>query len=588
MRIDLMGMIQEAHGPYGGRDGALRLSTLKDGTIIAVPRKTAMTGNAIHPLHAWARLQWIALDAYWRGLPNRIRTEWGKCTRYSARCYESRLDHFRRVNMPRAILGMPHLRLPPVCADSHCTYLERPQDHRRINRNAPLQLWVSGQTKPEPPWAPGDPLEPAPDREHAVDSQATFDFCYADNPNPLIPPPFCDNRLCPATVTHCRPLLHAWPYIDFEPYPGRTYFTWESQLDPESGDRTTPWIVSHVVESKRRWAEDLPYEKIMASHLYCDQGIFREHEIPGGRGWCLELIYWSGPAVKLSYAYYYQPLRDACPTGPFLLFAVEDVYGTYPWQEYLELQADGPEPGTPYPCNRQFQGVYFDSTHIATCIVDLTNPNNWAGLTWEAGAYDSTLSLGSCGGPAFLSATPIMCTEVGDNAGFYYFLVYFEHHGTDWLLLYRKPTHWWQYGPWGHYFIVADGPEYNWAPPCLNVWQEYVNWPQRDPNTAANVAWTVAGIIAVDLAIGVAFKVAARVSEWAYAVEPYSEAAIIEAAGPAAPAQQILTSEAWRCTVQTAHAALPPIKIGDHLAIEAWRRVHNLPVPWANPIPIPW
>jgi hypothetical protein len=573
MRVELAGLICEAHGPIDTRASNLRLSTLPDGTITAVKRKTAMTGDRIYPIHAWTRLHWIAVDAYWRALPRRIRKEWGRCTRHTVDCVESNLDTFRHVNMPRAILGMPILRLPPTREDSHALYLETPHDNRRTFRRKPTQLWVHGLEKPEPPWAPGDPLEPIPNTEHAVDSQKPFNVFAGDHPNALVPSPFCDTRDCPATVNHCRPLLHAWPYADFVTYPGRDYFTWESQLDPVSGDRTTPWLVSHVVESLQRWGSGDAYEKIMASHIYCAEGIFREHDIPTGKGWCIELIFWSAPAVRLSYAYYWAPLSRCCADGPYQLWAVENVQGSYPWAQALILQADGPPPDTPYPCGPHWVSE-IDTIHsYAACIADLENQDNWCGLLWSGDDWVNHLVPAQCGGPGFSSCTPIMCSDAGPNAGFYYFLVWVNKNRVPVPLLYRKPTTWWQAGPYGHYWLVDPDAETTWAPQCVLVWAEDVDWPKRDPNTALNVSISIAEFIALEIAIGYGLVALKRVAQWAGVLYPYGTMPIQQAAGASGPIMDAMTSEAWRCSVATAHGTTNVIKLGDPIAIEARHRL---------------
>ncbi|MBA7536811.1 hypothetical protein ES705_29076 [subsurface metagenome] len=284
MRIELMGMLQSASGPFGGRENHLKLTTQRDGNIIVTKRKTAMTGNRIYASHAWTRLNWIALDGRWRSLPHKVRVEWGKCIRRTTDTVKSNLDEFRAINMPRMILGFPPLRLPPDRFKSQVHYFSRHSDPSRRRRRKPLQVWTSGVMKPEPP----EPGEPPGEGE-------PFDLFDTGDPHPFVPSLSCTWPPCPESLNHCYDICYAFPDVPFETRPPNTYLEW---LCPASGDppqRGDQWALVRRIESLRIWYGDEPYETVSAWPIRCRTGDWETMTIPWPGAWCVQLKYESPP-----------------------------------------------------------------------------------------------------------------------------------------------------------------------------------------------------------------------------------------------------------------------------------------------------
>ena len=341
MRVKLIGLLQSATGPFGGRAGHEKLVTRKDGQVLAVPRKTSMTANRIYNVMEWAKINWILVDCLWRNSAPRIRVEWGKCTRRTTDLATSNLDMFRKINMPRAMLGQPLLTLPPDKFHSWCTYLPRPPQHSRHNRRPPQQVWVAGQQKPDPPWTPS-PQEPQdPYKGAGPPDPLPFDALRGPIANPLVPSASCAALQCPDNVLYCYDELVCYLPIPFEPKPDSNYFRWLAYTTPDKTFRRPVWDIKTEIHSKRIWYKTIPYERVEAMNVECYTGSFYGHPLPWPYAYCVRLKYISDPAVKLSYAYYWRNTADCCPDGAMELGWVQHVYGTFPWPEHILLQAGG-------------------------------------------------------------------------------------------------------------------------------------------------------------------------------------------------------------------------------------------------------
>ncbi len=484
MRIELASFLQAATGPYGGRTAGTKLVTRQDGTILVTARKTAMTGDHVHPVHAWARVIWIYVDALWKSLPRRIRAEWGLCARRTTDKASSNLDEFRHVNMPRALLGMPMLRLPPDRSKSQAMYLPPPDTAGRHSSKAPTQLWIEGVEKPEPPWTPTpdepEPPWPGPDPP----PPAEFDVNKGPFGHPLVASASCYGCPCPDDVPYCYDELYVKPPVDFLARPGSDYFLWKAYTPPDRSYRTPVWDIQTEIWSERRWYDNVPYERLIAENVACYADTYEGVPLPFGSAYCVKLTHYSSPGMKLSYAYYWQFSTELCPHGYFELAWTFHIYGDYHYPESLTLERGGDVITEPPPCFDP-GGILLQDEHPSTVWLDNSATEMWAGYTWDlTGPRKAWPRPELCAGPAYLNVSDIRCCDTEPRKGMWYFQITVLHNGTPYLLEYRKPIFRDDYGIFGTYFIHDPTHHHSWASFGITLQDKAVDWTEFVPDVA--------------------------------------------------------------------------------------------------------
>lgn len=574
MKIELTGLLQSATGPYGGRAAGTKLVTRKDGQVLVVKRKKAMTGDRVYVLHAWSRVLWIYVDALWQSLPQRIRAVWGQCALRTADNARSNLDEFRHVNIPRAFVGFPMLRLPPDRFRSHATYLPRPPQHSCHHRKPPMQIWVDGYEKPEPPWvpAPDEPVCPFPDC-HPPPAPPFSPFEGAE-PHPLVASASCVYVPCPDNVTYCYDELYCMMPVAFETKPGVDYFRWQALTNPERTWRSPVWDIKTEIHSKETWGDGFVYEKLMAENVQCYTGTYEGGTMPWPSGWCVKLTHWSAKAVKLSYAYYWRDSTELCPGQHFERAWVYHVYGAYPWPQHIYLQPKGDLIGDPPPCPPLVSGI-LEFVYPTGFWVDYTDNKQWAGFTWEVdsgrSAYPWTFL---CAGPAFLSVSDIKCCDTAPRKGMWYFQIVVQHAGGPVLLEYRKPTVYADQTIFGTYFLHDPYNIHPWAAYGILVYDERKDWHDEEPTITWILVRKIAVFMICQLIGWFAHKGLSAAAAWAGLGTPYSYAPIQASLAAARPAIQTLGAGAWRCRLK---AQIGAGAYQNHvLAREAMRRFRAL------------
>ena len=576
MRIALNSLLHSASGPYGGRANHLKLSTTQDGQVLVTPRKRAMTGDHVLPVHAWARIHWMGVDAYWKTLPRRVRIEWGKCGRRTSDLAQSNLDQFRKVNMPRALLGFGLLRLPPDRFGSQAIYIPRPPGNPRPTRRPPMQVWLAGQEKPEPPWKPGDPQEPSAHTWPEPGSQRAFGHFDADAPNIVVPTPFCWPSTCPTSISHCPLYLYNWHPTAYEPRAGKNFFRWATPQAPDMTHEEPYYRILNEIWSERIWYGDEPYKKMLASDLKCYSGTWEDIPIPWPGAWCVKLTHWSAPAVELSYAWYWQPRLTPCPGGTFSLAKKEDVHHYYDWPPFIVLQPVGIPPDQIKPC--PLPGDIEDAPRWATTHWEhLSNPAYRAGITWQFAASGNAFPFERyCFTLGMTHLSDLQCNHSGPLKGHYSFTLTMSVAHHEYPLVYAKANHHLFYGPLGWYVLQNEGPERDWASPTLLIWDENVDWNEEDPNSNRHVYYRVAQMIALAfLSRIIALKVG-DVRALREAQRYYAWDATQKAASASLEVAEMFAENEWRCSMIAAGHYGPPIKIGCALATEAARRMKML------------
>ena len=476
MKIELAGFLQAATGPYGGRAAGTKLVTLRDGQVLVTRRKTSMTGDHVLPIHAWSRLNWIMVDCLWQTLPRRIRAVWGMCARRTTDKSSSNLDEFRHVNMPRAILGMPLLRLPPDHAKSQGMYFPSQDVIGRRNRKKPTQLWVAGVQKPEPPWKPTpdepDPPWPGPDPPPPQE----FDTEVGPVPNLLSVSASCVACPCPDTVPHCYDLLYNKQPVDFVARPGHDYFLWKAWTNPERTVRSPVWDIQTEIWSERRWYDDEPWERVVAENVACYADTYEGRPLPFGSAYCVKFTHYSGPGMMLSYAYYWQFATELCPYPYFELAWATHVYGDYPWPASIDMAPSGDLLVEAPPCPDHY-GVLLRPENPSGCWLDNTDLSMWAGWTWYMpGPHEAYPRPELCAGTANVNVGVIKCCDTEPRKGMWYFQVTVLHGGEPILLEYRKPLYRDDYGVFGTYFLHDPNGIFGWASFGVMLHNRQVDW----------------------------------------------------------------------------------------------------------------
>lgn len=547
MQIQLSGLIQAATGPYGGRANRLKLSTRQDGRILVTPRKTSMTGDVIHPLHAWTRSMWIVADAFWTTLPRRVRALWGMCARRTTDKASSNLDEFRHVNIPRLIVGMPMLRLPPDRFHSYCCYLERPPQYSTHNKKPSMQLWLRGHQKPEPPWTPTKD-EPAPPWPPGHPPEPVeFSPLKSPYPHPFVPSPYCVTYDCPDNALYCYDELFLHPIVDFDTRHGMAFLHWKADTSEDRTYREPVWKSQTEIWSERVWYDHRPYEKIMASHVECHTATWLEHELPWPSAYCVQLTDWSSPAVKLSHAFYWRSTEDRCPYHFFELAWVDHVHQTYPWPDSIYLEASGNIIAEPPPCDDPY--LWINPHHDPSCMwTSNDNFAQWAGFQWTTtSAVRSDPWLEYCGGTAFASVGPIRCSDSGPRQGLWWFQIVILHAGDPVLLEYRKPSLSGDQGLFGYYGLYDPNDLFPWASPAVLVYDQFNDWPQVCMTDREVAFWWILKLIALEIGMYAITHGASRLlTKWKL-MSPYTYKPWVDAATHGKPVQHAIGHGAWRC-----------------------------------------
>ena len=571
MRVNLLGMVQSATGPYGGFAAHLKLVTRKDGQVLVVPRKRSMTGAQTHPMMAWSQINWILVDFLWKAQPQRIRVEWGKCTKRTTDLKTSNLDMFRKVNMPRAMLGFPLLRLPPDRFYSWATYLERPPQFSRHNRRPPQQVWLEGRQKPEPPWRP-DPLEPVdPFHGGPPPDPAPFGLFRGPIPNPLIDGASCASAECPTNPLYCWDQLTCMPPVDFVTDPRKNYLHWLAYTNPEGTERNPVWDIKTAIHSLRKWYNQVPYETIEATNVECRTEPWLAHPLPWQRAWCVRLKHQSNPGVLLSYGYYWQDTAQTCPGDTFYLAWTVQIYGFYPWPETITLQQHGDREGDVPCCPDIYQVFYFDE-YPSGFYIDTTYPQNWAGMTWmiDGNRTARLLDFWSTG-PAWCYGSDINCTDTGEHAGHWHFWIVVKHGRREYGVTYRKAVTAENPGVFGLYIKYDPHGKQHWAAWAIRVSDNMHDWNDDVP-TIQQIAFqelaNLAATILVSAVVGLYWE---RYVATFMAMTPYDEMLFYKAANACVGMPNSIQAGTWKCRLHQ--------KIGDNgmrgreIAKEAIRRL---------------
>lgn len=574
MKVELAGLLQAATGPYGGRAAATKLATLKDGQVLVVRRKDAMTGDRVHVLHAWARINWIYVDALWVSLPRRIRAVWGQCARRTTDKASSNLDEFRHVNMNRAFLGFPLLRLPPDRFRSHACYLQRPPQYSRHNKKPSMQVWLDGYEKPEPPWvpAPDEPDNPFPNGDPPP--AAPFSPLDSAEPHPFVASAHCVYVPCPDNVTYCYDELYCMMPVAFETKPGVDYFLWKATTNPERTFRSPVWDIKTEIHSKRTWGDGYIYEKLMAENVHCYTTTYEGAPIPWPSGWCVKLTHWSSKAVKLSYAYYWRDTTNLCPGQHFDLAWITHVYGEYPWPEHIYLQPKGDIIDDPPPCPPVVSGIH-EFQHPTGLWLDYSDPERWAGFTWETDSPRSAYpSLWLCAGPSYINVGDIKCCDTAPRKGMWYFQITVQHAGGPVLLEYRKPTVYGDHTIFGSYFLHDPNDIFPWAAYGILVYDHRKDWNDEVPTFTNIVLQKILMFMIAELIGYFTMRGLNAAMAWGRLGTPYAYAPMAKSLAAARPVIKTLGAGAVRCRLKAKVGKLP---WSNHmLAAEALRRIRAL------------
>lgn len=563
MRIDLLGALQSASGPYGGRANHLKLTTRKDGQILVTHRKTAMTGDKIYGLHAWSRLNWIWLDAYWRALPQNVRAEWGKCSRRTADSVKSNIDEFRAHNMPRAFLGFPALMLPPDRFHSHACYLQRTGPQYPHMRRAPMQVWTDGVMKPEPQ-PPGEPpVEGVP-----------FTVFIGSEPHPFVPSTSCTWQPCPPNADPCYDDQVCIMPVPFDCKPPYSFLKWHCPTQGEPPHRPIWWLATQRIESARRWAVDRPWEEIWSSSIACRHGMWGNLEIPWPSAWCITLTYDCAPAVLRSDGYYWHQMTSECPRGTWQLAGFRDYYGHYDWQPTIQLDPFGTMLADPPPCV-QPESIVWAWDPYTSFWSNFENAERWAGLKWFThSAHRLTILPSSCGGPAYANATDILCCSSGERKGNWWFKITVMRGGLPYTIEYRKPSTPENPGWAGHYFIEDPNLAIPWATPLMLVAEGDEDWHKKELTIWYVIAKQVAHIIAAELCAAVVVRLFSRMQAWSMLGTPYAYDPMVKAAIGSRHVMKPLQGVTWKCRVKM-HVG-PQAYSNWQIANEAWKRIRAL------------
>lgn len=566
MRIELLGALQSASGPYGGRANRHKLTTMKDGRILLTNRKSAMTADHDYPLHAWSRLLWIWLDAMWAGLPQNVRAEWGKCSRRTTDLAKSNLDEFRHHNMPRAILGFPALRLPPDRSRSYACYLPRLAQSSRRKRKPSMQVWTTGVMKPEPQPRGEPPVEGLP-----------FTADVASEPHPFAASASCMYRPCPDNTNHCYDDQYCVMPVPFDTQPPYSFFKWHCPTENDPPTRPIWWLNVQGIESLRKWYDDRPWEEIWAGSIECRHGMWGNLRIPWPSAWCVTMTYDCPQGVLRSDGYYWRDPTDGYPRGTWELAGFRDYYGHYDWLKTIWLEPGGSILADPPPCQKP-ETVVWAGDPFSSFWGDFENADRWAGLTWYSmGATGLGLVPPYCGGPSYANATDVTCCDTGERKGNWWFKITVMRGGQPYTIEYRKPSTPESPGWAGHYFIIDPNVSLPWASPLMLIAAGEIDWPAQVITPREVIAKEVA-IFLAQLAVGALLGVLLRRMEiWVAMRLEYDLGVIRRAAWNAKHVSGTLQG-AWKCRIKISAGAQA---YKDFLtAVEAWNRIHStLPYP---------
>ena len=558
MRVQLRGLLQEAHGAFGGTANRTKLVTTSDGQTLIVPRKDTMTGPWTYSIMLWNQICWAYLDLLWKTLTDDQRGEWGRCVRRNPSTVRSNLDSFRAVNMPRVTMGAPAIRLPPDRAASHAIYLKTPPPGKRKRIRTRTQLWIDGKMKPEPV-PPGETPPPG----------EPFDFFEGSWAHPFVWPQECGRRICPTSAGNCSPTLMLWLTTEEATKPGKSWLQWDATDAGDPPVRPAYWMQTQRIDGLSIWYGTTPRWFIEALNIQCRTGTWDGYTLPHPGNWAIRLRYDNAPAVRSSYAYYVKPVISGCPHGHYELLAIRDVYGTYTWPDHLEVEAQGmPLTYQPKCRDPDTLGIYVGD--LQTVWVDLEDNRWYAGFNW-LGSYHLPLHhmATTSGGESYVSATDINCCDTGERAGQYWFKLGIRRKDSLWLLEYRKPAYGAFLGVLGGYVLYDPYKQYPWAPEAILMRTGTSRYDTIPLDLrAANVETFIEVMLAlmISWAFGMAYNMfAARFMKMA-GLTGKNWPAI---AGNARPIWGAVNSEEVRCV--SMRAIRTPIPVGNAVAREVER-----------------
>lgn len=556
MQVDLIGLIQSATGPWGGRASHLKLVTRKDGQVLVVPRKTSMTGSRIWNIMEWAKLNWILVDCMWRNSPPRFRVEWGKCTRRTTDLATSNLDMFRKINMPRAMLGFPLLTLPPDKFHSWCTYVPRPEQHSRHNKKPPQQVWVQGLQKPDPPWTPSAQEPEDPYKGAGPPDPLPFTPLRGPIANPMVSGATCASGECPENPLYCYDELICYLPIPFEPQLDKNYFRWLAWTNPEKTHRNPIWDIKTEILSKRIWYDSRPYYKVTVSNVQCYEGSMYGHNLPWPRAWGIRIQYYSAPGVLLCWGYYWRDTADCCPDGTWELAWYDNIYGSFPWPEHILLQASGTLLAEP-PCCPDIWNLGWQDHCPSGLWVANDDIEQWAGFTWYwLNNRFAEPFWRNTAGPAAGWVTEIRCHETGLHAGHWVFTVQIKRAGNFHFITYRRPVTAANPGIFGVYMKYDPANLCPWGAYGMQISDYYKDWNDVYPSLGYRIFEGVTIYCCLYVLGYFANRALSAAAVWSGMAQPYSHATVSSAIMNSRDLASALAHGTWRCQITLKHGAM--------------------------------
>jgi len=345
--------------------------------------------------------------------------------------------------------------------------------------------------------------------------------------------------------------------------------------------------------SLERWYADVPLHTIKVFYLDCEDTEFYRPpwpypagtiplKIPWPSAQCFEAKYECARDVQLSYACYWKPNQQGYAHGLYQLAAVGDVYGTFPWPEFVLAEPAGETLGDPLPCPADWAWI-LGSFSLLAFWGDLSHDNQWAGLVWDFsltshGRYSEPDSAG----PSLVSCTDITCSDEGEWAGQWRFTLTVAHQHGNWNLLYKRPVTEEKLGVVGLYTLWDPGENTPWASPVVYVYQGYKNWNDDIPSAAMLILRQFAIVIAQIILVHVGAATLSYLKDWLLRHSAYSYSALSGSAGAIQPIVRGASKQQIIC--RSLFITQNPIrrKTDAEIAAIAWKIIHGrqiLPLP---------